>query len=95
MRALLGDTITATIPTPAGNPADLSARIEVPGTRVVVVAGQPAQQVEFDFTDEDGWPRTGAHTTVELDSPAAAGEYLICWQAASTGYESFEPLLVS
>jgi hypothetical protein len=95
MRVTLGDTIDATIPPPAGNPDDLTARVEVPGSRVVVVAEQTIERVPLEFADEDGVRVTGAVVAVALDSPTEPGEYLICWSAASTGYEAFEPLLVS
>lgn len=77
-------TFTATLPAPPGV-TGLGARVEVPVTRAIASAWQPATLVG------DTW-------TVTLDRPLDAGDYLLVWRTNDPeppDYETFVPLAVT
>jgi hypothetical protein len=86
----VGGEVEVSIPSPAGFPDDLTARIEVPVTREVVVAEQPAVRDLVKVVDD----ATVVRETVTLNSPDEGGEYLMCWRSVQRGYEAFVPVLV-
>lgn len=85
MQAVLGQPIIATLPSPPGLTGGLGARIEVPVTRAIASAWEPA------LLDADMW-------MVTVESPLTAGDYQFVWRtddAEPPEYEAFIPLTVT
>lgn len=88
MRSTLGQPVISTLPV-VGPPPAYGARIEVPITRAIASYWVPA--VLTDATAE-----TDAYWTVTIESPVAAGEYLLVWMTPDSAepLEVYEPLFV-
>lgn len=88
MRVALGDPVVAWVYAPASPPPNMGARIEVPYTRAIATAWVVAELV--DAGDTLRWE-------VELESPVAAGDYLLVWRTGDPeppALEIFIPLAV-
>lgn len=85
MQGTVGQTITSTLVNPPGDIGNLGARIEVPITRAIASAWQPAVL-------------NGVTWTVTLEAPVAAGDYQWVWRtndnAEPPAFEAMIPLVV-
>jgi hypothetical protein len=85
MQVVLNQPFTATS-TAAADLVGLGARVEVPGTRAIVSAWQPAT-----------WDATTALWSVALDAPPSLGDFLLVWRTNDPeppSYESYIPVEV-
>jgi hypothetical protein len=83
MSVVAGTSFTATLVDTGSLPVGIGARVEVPGTRAIVSAFQPAMLSGFVWF-------------VTLEAPVDPGAYNLVWMDGATppSYESFTPLAV-
>lgn len=82
MQSLLGQPLDTTLIVSNGDIEIYGARIEVPVTRAIATAWQPASIV-------------GDFYRIVLESPVAAGDYQLVWMDNLGGNQVFVPLTVS
>lgn len=87
MRIELGEEVFASLPASATPEPHYGARVEIPYTRAIATAWQPAELI--DDGDALTWQ-------VHLESPVDVGDYILCWRSGDPdpAPEVFVPLMV-